>query len=141
MATNVIVKGLSFRVEISTVETAIAEIFALTPPNTATGSVEVPTLDQAGAGVARQPTGYARASQVSGSIYLDPATAAHRQLITMSQTPGTTDCDIVLADTDTSEIDWTAADFELGIVTELEGRLQANFSSNVSGIPTYTLPS
>lgn len=107
-------KGTVLQLEISSVYTSVAQVIEIDIGAQDPEVFESRTLST-GPGVGKDPTGYTMQGDSSFSIFYDPAAATHQFIASNSQTPGTkVDGKFILADTNTTELTFTAAALALG---------------------------
>jgi hypothetical protein len=131
-------KGTVLKVDVAAVLTPIAQLVELTPPGQESIDVEAPTLDQTGAGIPREMTGYVDASALDCLIYWDPALAVQAILNTNVSTAVKTTAQIVYSNTAASEFDFTLAGQTFTHQTSQRDLLKAKFGGKLDGLPVLT---
>lgn len=134
---KVICKGTVLQQDISSTLTAVAQIISLTLPDMESETTEVDTLDNTDAGIPYLSTERTEGGSVSGELFLDPALASHKAMLSLLDTPTETDWNIIFADTGATEWAFTGAGFGFGGAVALPEALKGTFSIKLSGLPTF----
>lgn len=132
-----ICKGTVLKQDISSTLTTVAQVISMSLSGTATETFEADTLDNANAGIPMKPTGRATGGTLSGEMFLDPALAGHKSLLSYITTPATRAMSITYADTGETAWTFTAASHGIDVTVALADGLKAAFNYTLDGLPSY----
>lgn len=137
-------KGTSLKVDISGVQTALAQVVSLSKDNMQTETYDADTLDNADAGIPYEPTGRSEGGNLSGELFFDPGLAGHKYLTTLLDDPssyfaGDTDLACTLGFASDPAVEWPfyAAGLALGVNVALNDGLKAPFEFKLKKLPTF----
>lgn len=126
-------KGTLLELEISSVDTAVAQVIELSADLMRSLTFDSTDLST-GVGKTKGQTGYAEQGDISGTIFYDPAQATHTYYASIIATPAENNGNIVLADGSTTHLAFVGAGFGLGLAVDMNDGLKAPFSIECSGL-------
>lgn len=133
-------KGTVLQQTISASLTSIAQLISLTVSEAQNEMHDADYLGNTAAGILQQSTGRTTVPTITGEIFYDPVNTTHAFLAAFLATPAAVAGNagkIILADTGTSEIAYTAGGFGMGVNVALGDGLKAPFTIMPTGVPTY----
>lgn len=132
-------KGTVWKVDIATVLTTVAQMMSLEFSEAENETFEADYLDNSEAGIPHKGTGRTEGGDLSFEGWFDPAHASHQALTDLLTTPAAagTDCQVVFADSGTTEWDFTAAGVSLGVAVALSEGLKCKGKIKLDGLVAY----
>lgn len=130
-------KGTLLKAEIASVFTTIAQVIDLNGPDAEVQTFPSNTLDQAGAGIGKEPTGFTDGGTISGNLFFDPTAATHQILTDDLTTPAKRNFKVVWSDGSSTEWPFSGITKRFTPSASLTDGLKAAFSVEVNGIVTY----
>ena len=133
--TTKVCKGTALETEIATVFTPVGQIISMDGPGPDVETYEADYLDQPNAGIPKKPTGRADGGSLNFQIFLDPALASHKDLLSLQAAPTVRNWKQIFSDA----VEWAFAGTFKGLspAVDLADGLKADCSIELDGLPTY----
>lgn len=130
-------KGTKLQQDIATVFTDIAQVISLDLPEAENETYDADTLDNANAGILKEPTFRTEPGSASAELFFDPALVGHQNLTALLTTPVKENWKIIFADAGATVWAFTTAGISLGGTVALNDGLKATLGLTLADLVTY----